>query len=64
MVSSSYAVSRIKELLLKGRISTVDLLVKMACFVKKKVEYIFSVKSSSFELVSARRSIVLILPLQ
>jgi hypothetical protein len=63
MVRGSNAVGRNEELLLKGRLSTVDLLVKMACFVKKG-ENIFSVKSSSIELVSARRSIVLILPLQ
>jgi hypothetical protein len=39
MVSDSKAVGRIKELLLKGRLSTVDLLVKMACFVKKRGKY-------------------------
>ncbi len=49
-----------REPLLKGWLSTIDLLVKAACFVKKKI-YCFSTKSSWSEQVSARKSIVLIL---
>ncbi len=44
-----------------GRLSMVNFLIKIACFVKKKI-YTFSAKSSLTALVSARRSIVLILP--
>jgi hypothetical protein len=39
MISDNKEVGRIKELLLKERISTVDLLVNMACFVKKGGKY-------------------------
>jgi hypothetical protein len=46
-----------RELLLKG--SVVDLLVKIACFVKRKK---IRAESSCSELVRTRRSIVLILP--
>ncbi len=42
--------------------SRVDLLVKIACFVKEE-ENIFSIKSSCYKLVSSRRSIVQTLPL-
>jgi len=48
----------VRDPLLKGRLSMVDLLVKIACFVKKYV-----LKSSWFVLVITWRSIVLILPL-
>ncbi len=40
--------------------NTVDLLIRIACFVKKK-KYVSSIKISRSELVSTRRSIVLIL---
>jgi hypothetical protein len=46
-----------------GRLSTVDLLIKVACFVKKKND-IFNRKMSLSELVSTRRSTVLSLSLQ
>ncbi len=45
----------------RGWLSTIDLLIKIGCLGKK---YIFSMKSSWSELVSSRRSTVLILPLQ
>jgi hypothetical protein len=51
-----------RELLQKGRFSTVDLLIKIACFVKTKS--IFTIKRSWSELVYTRRSTVMILPLQ
>jgi hypothetical protein len=44
----------------KGRVSTVDLIIKIGCFVKNK-KYSFSMNSSSSELVSTMRSTVLIL---
>jgi len=47
----------------RGRLSTVDLLIKIACFVKKK-NILFSIKSIWFEPVSAKMPTVLILPLQ
>jgi hypothetical protein len=47
----------------EGGLSTVDLLVKVACFVKK-VKDIFSTKLRCSKLISARRSTVLSLPLQ
>ncbi len=47
----------------RGRLSTVDLLIKIGCFVNKE-KYSFSMKRSWSELVSTRRSIVLILLLQ
>ena len=46
-----------------GRIGTVYLLIKIACFVKD-VNNIFNIKRNLSELVSIRRSIVLSLPLQ
>ena len=50
------------------RLSTVDLLIKIVCFVKNIVSAGkfsgVSVKSSQSELVSKWRSMVLILPLQ
>ncbi len=45
----------------RGRLSTIDLLIKMACLVKKKE---FFIKSSRYELFNTRRSTVLILPIQ
>jgi hypothetical protein len=36
------------------RLSTVDLLIKVACFVKK-VRNVFNIKMSSYKLVSARK---------
>ncbi len=47
----------------RGRLITIYLLIKIACFVKK-VNNIFSIKSSWYKLVSARRSAAPILPLQ
>ncbi len=47
----------------RGRLSTVDLLIKVACFVTKAV-YIFDIKTSRSKLVSIRKSTVLGLPLQ
>jgi hypothetical protein len=47
----------------KGRPSTVNLLIKKACF-EKKVNNIFNMKKSSFKLVCKRKSTVLRLPLQ
>jgi hypothetical protein len=47
----------------RGMLSTVDLLIRLASFVKK-LHTIFNVKSSWSLLVSARRSTVLCLPLQ
>jgi hypothetical protein len=44
-------------------ISTVDLLVKVACFVRM-VSNIFNFKMSLSDLVSKRKSTVLTLPLQ
>jgi hypothetical protein len=46
-----------------GRLSTIDLLIKVACFVKKE-KYIFNIKMSYSKLVGTRRSTVLSLPLQ
>jgi hypothetical protein len=48
---------------LRERPSTVDLLVKMGCFVKTE-KYCYTLKSSLSKLVRTRRSTVLILPLQ
>ncbi len=48
---------------LKGRLTTIDLLIKLACFVTK-VSNIFSLKMSRSELVITRRSTVLNLALQ
>ncbi len=45
------------------RLSTVDLLIKIGCFVKME-KYSFSLKSIWSKLVRTRRSTVLILPLQ
>ncbi len=47
----------------EGRTSTVDLRIKVACFVKKFIN-IFNLKMSWYKLVCTRRSIVLSLPLQ
>jgi len=47
----------------RGRLSTVDPIIKVACFVKK-VNYIFNLKKSWSKLVSTRRLTVLSLPLQ
>ncbi len=44
----------------RGRLNTVDLLIKVACFVKTKIMLI---KSSRSKLISARRSIVVSFPL-
>ncbi len=52
-----------REPLLMGELSTVDLLVKIACFIKRK-NIFFRIKNSWSELVSTRRSTVLRLPLQ
>jgi hypothetical protein len=46
-----------------GRLSTVDLLIKIGCFVKRYIN-IFNIKRSWSKLASTRRSIVLSLPLQ
>ncbi len=46
-----------------GRLSTVDVLIKVAYFVTK-VNHIFEMKSSRPQLVSTRRSTVLSLPVQ
>jgi hypothetical protein len=45
------------------KLSTVDLLIKAACFVTK-VNNIYNMKSSQAKLASTRRSAVLVLPLQ
>jgi hypothetical protein len=45
----------------RGRVSKVDLLIKIRRFVNKE-KYSFSMKSSRCELISTRRSIVLSLP--
>jgi hypothetical protein len=50
-----------REAYWRGRLSTVDLLIKAACFVKK-INYIFHIKMIWSKLVSARRSTVLSLP--
>ncbi len=47
----------------RGRLSTLDLLIKLGCFISK-VNNVFNLKSSCTKLVSTRRSTVLILPLQ
>jgi hypothetical protein len=47
----------------RGRLSTFDLLFTIGCVVKKK-NISFHRKSNRIELVSRRRSTVLILPLQ
>jgi len=47
----------------RGRLCTLDLLSKVACF-DKEVSIVSVFKSSLFKLVSTRRSMVLILPLQ
>jgi hypothetical protein len=47
----------------RGRLSTVDLFIEVACFVDK-VNNIFIIKSSRSKLVSTRRSTVLSPPLQ
>jgi hypothetical protein len=46
-----------------GRLCTVDLLIKLACFIDK-INKIFKRQNSCFKLVSARRSMVLYLPPQ
>jgi len=46
----------------KGRLGTIDLLFKVACFVKKVI-FILNIEMSSSKLVSTRRSNVLSLPL-
>jgi hypothetical protein len=45
----------------RGRLCTVDLLIKVGCFVKQR-KFSFSLKSSWFKLVSTRRSTVLTVP--
>ncbi len=45
----------------EGRLSTIDLLIKVSCFVKK-VNNIFNTKRCLSKLVSTRRSTVLNLP--
>ncbi len=47
----------------QGRFSTVDLIFRVACFVKKENK-VFNMKSSKSKLVSTRRSTVLTLPFQ
>ncbi len=49
-----------RELLLKGRLGAV---VKIDCFVERKKMYFVSFKRSRSEVISTRRSAVLILPL-
>jgi hypothetical protein len=44
-------------------LSTVDLLIKVTCFIKE-INKIFNIKSNRSKLVSERRSTVLSLPLQ
>ncbi len=46
-----------------GRLSTVDLLIEVACFVKKE-NNIYNMKKSWYKLVSTRRSTVLSLALR
>ncbi len=48
---------------MRGRLNTVDLLIKVACLVKKE-NNIFNIKISSSKLVITRRSTVLSLPPQ
>jgi hypothetical protein len=48
---------------LGGRLSTIYLFIKVACFVKK-VNNIFTIKRTWNKLVGTRRSTVLGLPLQ
>ena len=50
-------------ILLRGGLSSVDLLIKVACFVKKE-NIIFNLKMSRSKLVCTRRSTVLSLSLQ
>ncbi len=47
----------------KGKLGTVDLLIKEACFAKNE-KNIFNINSNLSKLVSARRSTVLCLPTQ
>jgi hypothetical protein len=46
-----------------GRLSTVDFLISVACYVKK-VNNVWNAKRSGSKPVSARRSTVMRLPLQ
>jgi hypothetical protein len=61
-VAVSGIVANTRELLLNGRLSTVDLLIKIGCFVKME-KHSSSMKSSLGKLVRTRRLTVLILPL-
>jgi hypothetical protein len=64
MLSTDKPIRLTREPLLMGELSTVDLLlVKIACFIKRK-DIFFRIKNSWSELVSTRRSTVLRLPLQ
>ncbi len=47
-----------------GRLSTVDLLIKVACFVIDVCNNVCNVKSNLSKLFRTRRSTVLCLPLQ
>jgi len=47
----------------RGRFSTVDLLIKVACFVWKRVNNVGNINSSGSKPVCTRRSTVLIFPL-
>jgi hypothetical protein len=53
----------VKECYLRGKLSTVDLLIKVTCFVTNEIN-IFNIKRNTSKLVFSRRSIVLSLPLQ
>ncbi len=44
-----------------GRLSMIDFLIKIGCFVKRDIKFQY-IKSSSAELLSTRRSTILILP--
>ncbi len=63
LLACSDVMDKLKPENLRGRLSTVDLLIKLACFVKDENNVCF-LKVSLYKLVSARRSAVQSLPLQ
>jgi hypothetical protein len=58
LLACSDVIDKLKPENLRGRLSTVDLLIKLACFVKDE-NNVCILKVSLYKLVSARRSTVL-----
>jgi hypothetical protein len=63
LVFLALSMGRAGNTYLTGRLNTVDLLIKMACLVEEGKIFL-SIKSTKYELITTRRSTVLILPFQ